>query len=113
MYMTAKYPGKCSKTGRDILPGDRIIYYRSTRKAVLVSGTRSATFNDNGVSTTVYRNAWVVRRRPVLWMLHGMTPTVDQLLDLLLDGDPVAWQITRENDSLRIVGLMQSGKRSC
>jgi hypothetical protein len=57
MYMTAKYPGKCSKTGRDILPGDRIIYYRSTRKAVLVSGTRSATFNDNGVSTTVYRNA--------------------------------------------------------
>jgi hypothetical protein len=39
-----------------------------------------------------------------------MTPTVDQLLDLLLDGDPVAWQITREGDDLRIVGLMQSGE---
>lgn len=39
-----------------------------------------------------------------------MTPSVDQLLDLLLDGDPVAWQITREGDDLRIVGLMQSGE---
>lgn len=32
------------------------------------------------------------------------------LLDLLLDGEYVAWQITRENDSLQIVGLMQSGE---
>ena len=57
MLMTAKYPGKCSKTGRDILPGDRIIYNRMNRKAVLVSGTRTATFSANGVSTTIYRNA--------------------------------------------------------
>jgi hypothetical protein len=57
MYMTAKYPGKCSKTGKDIRPGDRIIYYRSTRKSVLVDGTRTATFFNNGKSTTIYRNA--------------------------------------------------------
>ena len=57
MLMTAKYPGKCSKTGRDILPGDRIIYNRMSRKATLVSGTRSATFYANGTATTVYRNA--------------------------------------------------------
>jgi hypothetical protein len=39
-----------------------------------------------------------------------MTPTVDELLDLLLDGDPVAWQITRTPDGLMIVGLMQNGE---
>jgi hypothetical protein len=39
-----------------------------------------------------------------------MNPTVDQLLDLLLDGDPVAWQITRTPDGLMIVGLMQNGE---
>jgi hypothetical protein len=39
-----------------------------------------------------------------------MTPTVDQLLDLLLDGDPVAWQITRTPDGLMIVGLMKNGE---
>ena len=39
-----------------------------------------------------------------------MEPTVDQLLDLLLDGDPVAWQITRTPDGLMIVGLMQNGE---
>lgn len=40
-----------------------------------------------------------------------MNPTVDQLLDLLLDGDPVAWEITRTPDGLRIVGVMQTGER--
>ena len=39
-----------------------------------------------------------------------MNPTVDQLLDLLLDGDPVAWQITRTPDGLQIVGLMKNGE---
>ena len=39
-----------------------------------------------------------------------MQPTVDQLLDLLLDGDPVAWQITRTPDGLMIVGLMKNGE---
>jgi len=40
-----------------------------------------------------------------------MNPTVDQLLDLLLDGDPVAWQITRTPDGLKIVGVMSNGER--
>jgi hypothetical protein len=39
-----------------------------------------------------------------------MSPTVDELLDLLLDGDPVAWEISRTPDGLRIVGLMQNGE---
>ena len=39
-----------------------------------------------------------------------MNPTVDELLDLLLDGDPVAWQITQTPDGLRIVGLMKNGE---
>ena len=39
-----------------------------------------------------------------------MNPSVDELLDLLLDGDPVAWQITRTPDGLMIVGLMQNGE---
>ena len=39
-----------------------------------------------------------------------MQPSVDDLLDLLLDGDPVAWEITRTHDGLRIVGLMKNGE---
>jgi len=39
-----------------------------------------------------------------------MTPSVNDLLDLLLDGDPVAWQITRTPDGLMIVGLMANGE---
>ena len=39
-----------------------------------------------------------------------MEPTVDQLLDLLLDGDPVAWEISRTPDGLMIVGLMANGE---
>jgi len=39
-----------------------------------------------------------------------MNPSVDELLDLLLDGDPVAWQITRTPDGLMIVGLMANGE---
>ena len=39
-----------------------------------------------------------------------MNPTVDQLLDLLLDGDPVAWEISQTPDGLRIVGVMANGE---
>ena len=39
-----------------------------------------------------------------------MNPTVDQLLDLLLDGDPAAWEISRTPDGLQIVGRMQNGE---
>ena len=38
-----------------------------------------------------------------------MNPTVDQLLDLLLDGDPVVWHISREGDDIRVVAVMQDG----
>ena len=46
----------------------------------------------------------------MLWMLYRMNPTVDQLLDLLLDGDPVAWEISRTPDGLKIVGRMANGE---
>jgi hypothetical protein len=39
-----------------------------------------------------------------------VNPTVDDLLDMLLDGDPVAWEISRTPDGLRIVGLMKNGE---
>jgi hypothetical protein len=39
-----------------------------------------------------------------------VTPSVDQLLDLLLDGDPVAWEISRTPDGFQIVGLMENGE---
>jgi hypothetical protein len=39
-----------------------------------------------------------------------MNPSVDELLDLLLDGDPVAWEISRTPDGLRIVGVMPNGE---
>jgi len=39
-----------------------------------------------------------------------VNPSVDELLDLLMDGDPVAWQITRTPDGLQIVGLMANGE---
>ena len=39
-----------------------------------------------------------------------MNPTVDQLLDLLLDGDPVAWEISQTPDGLRIVVVMENGE---
>ena len=39
-----------------------------------------------------------------------MNPSVDELLDMLLDGDPVAWEISRTPEGLRIVGLMKNGE---
>ena len=38
-----------------------------------------------------------------------MNPTVDQLLDLLLDGDPVVWHISREGDDIRVIATMPDG----
>jgi len=39
-----------------------------------------------------------------------VNPSVDQLLDLLLDGDPVAWEISRTPDGIRIVAVMKNGE---
>ena len=39
-----------------------------------------------------------------------MNPSVDDLLDLLLDGDPVAWEISRTPEGFQIVGLMENGE---
>jgi len=39
-----------------------------------------------------------------------VNPSVDDLLDLLLDGDPVAWEISRTPDGLKIVGVMANGE---
>jgi len=39
-----------------------------------------------------------------------VNPSVDELLDMLLDGDPVAWEISRTPEGLRIVGLMKNGE---
>jgi len=38
-----------------------------------------------------------------------VTPSVDELLDLLLDGDPVVWHISREGDDIRVVATMPDG----
>ena len=46
----------------------------------------------------------------MLRMLYVMNPSVDELLDMLLDGDPVAWEISRTPDGLQIVGRMQNGE---
>ena len=38
-----------------------------------------------------------------------MNPTAEEILDLLLDGDPVAWQISREGNDIRVVALLADG----
>lgn len=40
-----------------------------------------------------------------------MTPTADDLLNLLFDGECVAWEISRTPDGLVIVGHMQDGQK--
>lgn len=37
MLMTARYAGRCARTGQSIKPGDRIDYDRRTKRAVLVT----------------------------------------------------------------------------
>jgi len=38
-----------------------------------------------------------------------MNPTAQDILDLLLDGDPVVWHISREGDDIRVVATMADG----
>jgi len=38
-----------------------------------------------------------------------VNPTAQDILDLLLDGDPVVWHISREGDDIRVVATMPDG----
>jgi hypothetical protein len=38
-----------------------------------------------------------------------MTPSAQDILDMMLDGDPVAWQISREGNDIRVVALLPDG----
>jgi hypothetical protein len=38
-----------------------------------------------------------------------MTPSAQDILDLLLDGDPIVWHISREGDGIRVVATMPDG----
>jgi hypothetical protein len=42
--------------------------------------------------------------------MSNISPTAQDLLDLLLDGDPVSWEISRTPDGLQIVGVMKNGE---
>jgi len=42
--MTARYPGKCSRSGARINPGDTIIYNTATRRAELQPDADTITF---------------------------------------------------------------------
>ena len=38
-----------------------------------------------------------------------MNPTAQDILDLLLDGDPVVWHISREGNDIRVIATMEDG----
>ena len=38
-----------------------------------------------------------------------MNPTAQDILDLLLDGDPVVWHISREGNDIRVIATMPDG----
>jgi hypothetical protein len=38
-----------------------------------------------------------------------MNPSAEEILDMLLDGDPVVWHISREGDDIRVVATMEDG----
>jgi len=38
-----------------------------------------------------------------------VNPTAQDILDLLLDGDPVVWHISREGDDIRVIATMEDG----
>jgi hypothetical protein len=38
-----------------------------------------------------------------------MNPTAEEILDLLLDGDPVVWHISREGNDIRVIATMEDG----
>jgi hypothetical protein len=41
--------------------------------------------------------------------MSNINPTAQELLDLLLDGDPVVWHISREGGDIRVVAMMEDG----
>ena len=38
-----------------------------------------------------------------------MNPTAEEILDMLLDGDPVVWHISREGNDIRVIATMPDG----
>ena len=42
-------------------------------------------------------------------IMSNINPSAQELLDLLLDGDPVVWHISREGDDIRVVATMEDG----
>ena len=38
-----------------------------------------------------------------------MNPSAEEILDMLLDGDPVVWHISREGNDIRVVATMEDG----
>lgn len=54
--MTAKFPGRCSRSGARINPGDVIIYDTATKRASLQPDSDSITFYGETGPTTFYRN---------------------------------------------------------
>jgi hypothetical protein len=38
-----------------------------------------------------------------------MQPSAEEILDMLLDGDPVVWHISREGNDIRVVATMEDG----
>lgn len=55
--MTAKYPGRCSRSGARINPGDVILYDTATKRASLQPDSDSITFYGDAGPKTFYRNA--------------------------------------------------------
>jgi hypothetical protein len=41
--------------------------------------------------------------------MSKINPTAQELLDLLLDGDPVVWHISREGSDIRVIATMEDG----
>jgi len=38
-----------------------------------------------------------------------VNPTAQDILDLLLDGDPIVWHISREGNDIRVIATMPDG----
>lgn len=56
MQMNARYPGKCSATGRPFSAGDLIDYNKTTKKAVLLAENKPIEIRFAS-GATFYRNA--------------------------------------------------------
>ena len=54
--MAAKYPGRCSRSGARINPGDTILYDTATKRASLQPDSDTITFYGDAGPTTFYRN---------------------------------------------------------